>query len=104
MTDAIKYIYDYADEQEIPAVINMSLGTEMGPHDGTSLRDIMADEMAGEGRILVGAAGNNGLVDMHISKTFTLEDDTLFAGVAFLEGFSGVGEIQVWEMKGKALK
>lgn len=30
----------------------MSLGTEMGPHDGTSLRDIMADEMAGEGRIL----------------------------------------------------
>lgn len=104
ITDAIKYIYDYADEQEIPAVINMSLGTEMGPHDGTSLRDIMADEMAGEGRILVGAAGNNGLVDMHISKTFTLEDDTLFAGVAFLEGFSGVGEIQVWGDEGKSFK
>lgn len=41
---------------------------------------------------------------MHISKTFTLEDDTLFAGVAFLEGFSGVGEIQVWGDEGKSFK
>ncbi|MDE7442978.1 MAG: S8 family serine peptidase, partial [Muribaculaceae bacterium] len=95
ISDAIKYIFNYADECDKPAVINMSLGTEMGPHDGSSLRDQLIDELSGEGRIVVGAGGNNGLIDMHITKTFA-ENDTLFAGLAFLEGMSGIGEVQVW--------
>lgn len=95
ISDAIQYIFDYADECGKPAVINMSLGTEMGPHDGSSLRDKLIDELSGEGRIVVGAAGNNGLIDMHIKKTFA-ENDTLFAGLAFLDGMSGIGEVQIW--------
>ena len=104
ISDAIQYLFDYADEKQMPAVINMSLGTEMGPHDGSSLRDVLGDELTGPGRILVGASGNNGLIDMHISKRFTEENTQLLTGVAFREGMSGIGELQVWGEPGKTLK
>ena len=35
IANAIKYIFDYADSQNKPAVCSISLGTHMGPHDGT---------------------------------------------------------------------
>ncbi len=104
ISDAIKFIFDYADEADKPAVINMSLGTEMGPHDGSSLRDQMIDELTGEGRIVVGAAGNNALINMHISKTMADSDDRLFAGIGFLEGMSGIGELQIWGEPGANMK
>lgn len=102
ISDAISYIFQFADSIKQPAVINMSLGTEMGPHDGTSLRDQLTDELAGPGRLVVGAGGNNGLINMHISQTFKGEDDSLMAGLAFLEGMSGIGEFQIWGEVGKA--
>lgn len=104
ISDAIKFIFDYADEAGKPAVINMSLGTEMGPHDGSSLRDQMIDQLSGEGRIVVGAGGNNALINMHISKTMADADDRLFAGVGFLEGMSGIGELQIWGKPGAGMK
>jgi len=103
ISDAISYIFEYADECDKPAVINMSLGTEMGPHDGSSLRDQLIDNLSGKGRIVVGAAGNNALINMHISKTFG-EDETLFAGLGFLEDMSGIGELQVWGDENSNLK
>ena len=39
IADAIKYIFDYADKVSKPCVINMSLGSHYGPHDGTSYLD-----------------------------------------------------------------
>lgn len=106
IADAMKYIFDYADSVGEPAVINMSLGTQMGPHDGTSLRDQMADQLAGPGRIFVGSAGNDGLVDTHVSKTFTADNDTLLIGVAFAESLNmaGSGEMQFWGDEGKSFK
>ena len=55
--DGIQYIFDYAASENKPAVINMSLGTHIGPHDGTSRQDQAFDALSGPGRILVGAAG-----------------------------------------------
>ena len=77
ISDAIAYIYDYADEVGKPAVINISIGGFIGPRDGTSDFDIIADELQGEGRILVGAAGNNGDTNSHISKTLSSSSDRL---------------------------
>lgn len=104
ISDAIQYLFATADSLNMPAVINMSLGTQMGPHDGTSLRDVLGDELTGKGRILVGAAGNDGMVDMHITRTFTESDTELMAGLAFLESNPGVGELQIWGEPGKTLK
>ncbi len=104
ISDAISYLFQTADSLQLPAVINMSLGTQMGPHDGSSLRDVLGDELTGKGRILVGAAGNDGMVDMHISQTFNDANPELLAGVAFLESNPGAGELQVWGQPGKSLK
>lgn len=104
ISDGIQYLFRTADSLHMPAVINMSLGTQMGPHDGSSLRDVLGDELTGEGRILVGASGNDAMVDMHITKTFTADDTQLLAGMAFLESNPGIGELQIWGEKGKPLK
>ena len=102
--DAISYIFKYADSVDKPAVINMSLGTQMGPHDGTSLLDVAVDEMVGPGRIVVGAMGNDGQVEVHIQKTFTEEDDTMLAGLAFKSDTQGYCPLDIWGEVGKALK
>lgn len=58
--DAIKYIFDYADSEDKPCVVNLSLGSHLGPRDGSSTFDQMLDAMLGPGRIVVGACGNDG--------------------------------------------
>jgi subtilisin family serine protease len=74
LCDAIKYVFDYAASVDRPAVINLSLGTHMGPHDGTSCMDKMIDSYSGAGKIIVGAAGNEGYLPMHLSKVFTTRE------------------------------
>lgn len=77
VADGIKYIFDYADKMDMPCVVNLSLGSHHGPHDGTSILDQMIDQLSGPGRIVVGACGNEGESKMHASKTFTEDDLTM---------------------------
>ena len=77
ISDAISYIYNYAEEVGKPVVINISIGGSIGPRDGTSDFDIIADELQGESKILVGAAGNSGDTNLHVSKTLTSNNDKL---------------------------
>lgn len=60
--DAAKYIYEIAEREGKPAVINMSLGYFNEPIDGESLVDIGLTEFVEqkEGRVLVAAIGNDG--------------------------------------------
>jgi len=76
LADAMAYIFNYAESVGKPCVINMSLGSQIGPHDGTSSFDRMADALSGEGRLLVGSAGNHGADTFHVSKSFSGADDT----------------------------
>lgn len=89
LVNGIKYIFDYAAEVGKPAVINLSLGSHMGPHDGTSTFDRAIDALLGEGRIICGAAGNEGNYPIYSeatlaageSHTFILDDsDKYFDG------------------------
>lgn len=65
LTDAniaacMQRISEYADAQGKPCVINLSLGGHYGPHDGTgNMADVCA-EIAGKGKIIIFAAGNEG--------------------------------------------
>ena len=56
----IQYIFDYADSQNKPAVCSISLGSHMGPHDGTGELASVYSQYAGNNpnHIIVNAAGN----------------------------------------------
>lgn len=74
IVDGVKYIFDYAEQQGKPCVINLSIGMHTGPHDGSSLTDQALDALTGPGRIIVGAVGNEGTSAMHVGKTVTPDD------------------------------
>jgi subtilisin family serine protease len=65
--DAMNYIFEQADALGLPAVINLSLGTQIGAHDGTDPMEQEIDALvnAQAGRAVVVAAGNEGDVDIH---------------------------------------
>ncbi|MBN1575743.1 MAG: S8 family serine peptidase [Chitinispirillaceae bacterium] len=66
IVDGLSWICAVADSLKLPCVINMSIGIARGPHDGTSLVDRTIDSLSGPGRIIVGAAGNDGIFYGHI--------------------------------------
>lgn len=92
--DGVSYVFKKADELQKPAVVNLSLGFHMGPHDGTSLFDQACDKLVGPGKILVGAAGNEGARKLHLQLGFT-PTDTLFRTFAAL-GSSTFTSIDSW--------
>jgi subtilisin family serine protease len=54
------YVFKKAEELKLPAVVNLSLGTHIGPHDGTSLFEQCLDALVegSSGRAIVAAVGN----------------------------------------------
>ena len=60
LVDGIAYIFDRAADLGMPAVVNVSLSTPLGPRDGTLLFEEALDGLVGPGRIIVAAAGNSG--------------------------------------------
>lgn len=103
--DGINYIFNHANAQNKPAVVNISIGGHIGPHDGTSFFDSMTGTLAGNGKILVGSAGNEGEDPIHLGKSFTLTNNYCYSFI--LNGqennlFSnGVSYIDVWGEVGK---
>lgn len=74
--DAVRYVFQKAEELGKPAVVNLSLGSSSGPHDGTSLTDLAYEALDSSNKVIVTAGGNSGGHRMHISKTLN-ESDTL---------------------------
>ena len=70
ISDAIAYIFDYADEAGKPCVVNLSLGNHSGPHDGTSTFDQLASGMQDAGRLIVGSAGNHRADLFHVRRVY----------------------------------
>ncbi|MFM7822945.1 MAG: S8 family peptidase [Bacteroidota bacterium] len=79
--DAVNYIFTKAQQLGLPCIINASLGTYYGSHDGRDLQSLMIKNMitAQPGRTLVAAAGNAGNVPFHLGYQVT--SDTSFTWV-----------------------
>jgi subtilisin family serine protease len=60
IVDAVNYIFKRAAALGRPAVVNMSLGSDYGPHDGSTLEERSLDALIGAGKVVVVAAGNPG--------------------------------------------
>ncbi len=65
IADAVDFVFKVADSLDMPAVVNLSLGTYYGSHDGndpaSELMESLLDEKGG--RIIVCAAGNAGAMN-----------------------------------------
>lgn len=60
---AARFVFERADALQKPAVCNLSLGGDFGPHDGTSALERGLSALVGDdkpGRAIVVAAGNSG--------------------------------------------
>lgn len=105
VADAAKYIFDYADSVGKPCVVNISLGMHQGPHDGSSETDCIFDAITGPGKIIVGAAGNEGEQDIHVSKRFTENDTQLKTMQMLIAGdYYQYGLADIWGSTGSDLK
>lgn len=58
--DGVAYIFERAAQLGRPAVVNLSLSSPAGPHDGSTLLEQALDALTGPGRVVVAGAGNAG--------------------------------------------
>ena len=72
-----KYISEFAKKEGKPFVINMSFGSQMGPHDGSLPYDKAMSELTGPGAIMVAAMGNEGELTLHAHHKFTKEKEVV---------------------------
>ncbi|MCW5900604.1 MAG: S8 family peptidase [Flavobacteriales bacterium] len=79
VADGVKFIFDEAEALGRPAVVNASVGTYLGSHDGQDAAALFIDDllMARNGRVLVCAAGNSNTIAPYHLRTAPGED-TLF--------------------------
>lgn len=76
INDGVNYIFQKAQAEGKPAVVNLSLGSQVGPHDGTDLYTEQVDQMVGPGKIVVRSAGNSGSDAIHVQGTVTSSSPT----------------------------
>jgi subtilisin family serine protease len=77
VADACDYIFKVADSLNKPAVINLSVGSYLGSHDGKDPAGELMEQLVDEknGRIIIGAAGNSGnMAPYHAQQNMTAAD------------------------------
>jgi len=93
--DGVKYIFDKAEALGKPCVINLSLGSQYGPHDGSDDDNLAFDTMVGPGKIIVQAAGNDGNHAVHYFDSTNVSSDQI--------QFSYTQYVTAWIEKGDNL-
>lgn len=82
LVDAVQYIYERADSLGKPCVINISLGTYFGSHDGLDLQAKAIDFLIAEknGRFISAAAGNEGAAPIHYQNEVSPDSSFIWLG------------------------
>lgn len=104
LSDAVRRIAQYAQQQGKPCVINLSFGDNMGPHDGSDpLAKTLNDIANNYDAVICMSSGNEG--EDPISVIGQFPDDNPVVGTLIIAGskkptdatvFQGFGDIQVW--------
>ncbi len=90
---AVEKVRAYAKEQGKPAVMNLSLGHNRGPHDGTDAESRKLAEY-GKDILICMSAGNEGSNNISLRKKFTASDKSVKSTVS--TSASAVGYIDIW--------
>jgi subtilisin family serine protease len=100
LLEAVKFIFDYAGDR--PCVINLSLGTNGGPHDGTTLVEEAIDRLLSDpekpNRAVVVAAGNANRQRLHVSGKVA-EGESVEIGWVVPKNDSTANEMEIWYSK-----
>lgn len=71
----VRFVRNKAKEAKKPWVVNMSFGSQEGPHDGSTGYDQnMSREGKNKGGILVASAGNDGDRNLHMKRNIAVGD------------------------------
>lgn len=74
----IKYVIEKAEELERPIAVNISFGSNEGPHDGNSIVETYMDEMANRWKSnIIVATGNEGDTGHHIGGIIDEGEDKI---------------------------
>lgn len=90
--DGVANIVDYAETNNMPCVVNLSLGSVAGPHDGTDDYTAALSEL-GKRAVIVMAAGNDGELNLSIQKTFASKDLEL---KTLMTDNEAKGSVDIW--------
>lgn len=97
IANAVRFIFNYADQMDQPCVINMSIGCNDGPNDGSSYLCRLFEQLSGPGRICVLSAGNDGNAPVCFHDEITGRGDTV---TTLLRNHSGglqrKGYVSMW--------
>lgn len=78
--DGINYCGQVAQREGKPVVVNLSIGGQSGPHDGSHDHERAIDEFVQQpGRAVVAAAGNSGNQAIHISGSIPAQSSETIA-------------------------
>ena len=102
VANCISYIIDYANRVGKPCVINISLGSNVGPHDGSSYLVRVCEQFSGPGRVFVISAGNDGHSNVCMHTSIQNEQDTVTTLISgYGGGTSRSGFLSAWGEKDK---
>lgn len=94
--DAVHYIFSLAQQRGQAAVVNLSLNTNSGPHDGSNILERMFDAMLQtKGRAIVVPAGNYGEAGLHASG-HVLPDSGRRLSWRFVKDDTSPNELEIW--------
>jgi|HubBroStandDraft_2_1064218.scaffolds.fasta_scaffold03894_2 subtilisin family serine protease len=93
------FLFNRADAMGQPVVVNLSLGTDFGPHDGTLAWEQTLAGYVGPthpGRAIVAAAGNSGsVVDTPVHQNVHVNPGTTMS-IPIVTNGAQCGGVQVW--------
>ena len=70
IVNTVAYVFDRAEELSRPAVVSLSLGFNVGMHNGNDFSARMIDKLTGPGKVVCISAGNEGNDRVHLAHTF----------------------------------
>ncbi len=106
VAEGVQWIFEEAEKLGKPCVVNLSLGTYLGGHDGKDLAAQLIDSLvaAKPGRFVVCAAGNAGnLAPFHLRtditndtsiKYFKQNKNSSFGNAVFIEGWGDTNDLK----------
>lgn len=106
LISACQYVIDYAKSVQKPCVINMSLGYNSGPHDGSEEFNQMLQGLAEQGVVFCVASGNEGDMQIYLGKKFQAEEGTdsvktIIADFYYGGDYYQASQVEIWNFQEK---